>query len=266
MAEIVRDKRKEVKRLARTIDALREKARSAPPPAPFMEVARRRKTMAVIAEIKRRSPSKGPLAPGMDPTIMSRRYEAAGAAAVSVLTDGPRFGGSLEDMTMAARATRLPVLRKDFVVDPLQLLEARGAGASLVLLIARILTDEQLESLRKEAERLGMTALVEAHTAEEIARASRAGARLIGINNRDLSTFATDLSVSERLARLAPRDAILICESGIRSAGDVQRMARAGAHGVLVGEALVRDPNPEERLRALAAVPKRTMPWAASGP
>jgi indole-3-glycerol phosphate synthase len=215
--------------------------------------------VAVMAEYKRRSPSAGALAEGESPVTVAGGYRAAGAVALSVLTDAPDFHGSLRDLEAVAMASPgTPVLRKDFLVHPIQLLEARLAGASAALLIAAMLDDAELTGLLARTGEAGLEALVEVHTESEMERATEAGARLIGINNRDLSRLETDLAVTERLARLAPAGAVVVSESGIRSADDVRRIRDAGVHAVLVGEALLRRP-PTERaalLAALARVPR----------
>jgi indole-3-glycerol phosphate synthase len=227
-------------------------------PAPSLERALRAGAhVAVIAEYKRRSPSAGVLAAHEDPGAVAAAYRAGGAAGVSVLTDGPDFDGSLDDLEVVAGAVPgLPVLRKDFTIDAGQLLEARAAGASAALLITGILDDAELAALVAGAAALRLECLVEVHTEAELDRAVSAGARLIGINNRDLRRLETDLAVTERLAPLAPADATLVSESGIRSADDVRRVRDAGVHGVLVGESLLRllPAQRLEQLRRLAAV------------
>jgi indole-3-glycerol phosphate synthase len=201
---------------------------------------------ALIAEIKRSSPSKGAIAPGLDAVARARAYAAAGADAVSVLTEAKRFGGSLEDLAGVAAAVSLPVLRKDFVVDPYQVWEASDAGAAAVLLIVGALSDDDLSLLLTECQACDLDALVEVHDEVEMKRAAAAGAELIGINNRNLQTLTVDLRVTERLAARAPEGALLVSESGVTSADDARRLACAGARALLVGEALVRAPR--ERL------------------
>jgi indole-3-glycerol phosphate synthase len=196
--------------------------------------------VSVIAEVKRRSPSGGAIQETADPATVARAYKAGGASAVSVLTDQKYFGGSLSDLEAVTAAVDLPVIRKDFIIDELQVLEAAAAGASAILLIVRLLDPDQLRKLRETAEECGMEALVEVHADDELTAATESGARIIGVNNRDLDTLAIDLSVSERLVPRIPPGTIAVAESGIRSATDVQRMANAGAHAVLVGEALMR--------------------------
>lgn len=239
-----------------------------PAPPSLSAALRRGERIAVIAEYKRRSPSAGALAHGEDPVAVARAYRDAGAAAMSVLTDPVHFDGRLEDLEEAAGAVgggaglapggkaSLPLLRKDFIVDAGQLFEARLAGASAALLIAGILSDEELASLLAAAAGVGLECLVEVHTEEEMERTVAAGASIVGINNRDLRRLVTDLGVTDALAPLAPAGAVVVSESGIREADDVRRVRDAGGHAVLVGEALLRHP-PHERsalLRALAGV------------
>jgi indole-3-glycerol phosphate synthase len=211
--------------------------------------------LAVIAEIKRRSPSKGELAPDLDAALLAPRYEAGGAAALSVLTDGPFFGGTVDDLQSAHAATALPALRKDFVIDEVQVFETRGIGADAILLIvAAIPDDARLADLHALALELGLSALVETHDEAEVSRAVEAGARIVGVNSRSLQTFAEDLAIAERLADLLPPEVVRVAESAVRSVADAQRMADAGFDAVLVGEALVRAPDPEVLLAGMAAV------------
>lgn len=251
---IVVGKRTEAERLRAVRRDLARAAEDAPPPRPFMDPLRQSARVGVIAEVKRRSPGAGAIDPGLDPVRLSAEYEDGGAFAVSVLTDTAWFGGSLEDLETVRGARSVPVLRKDFVVDAVQVTEARAAGADLVLLIVRILESALLRDLRVMIHDMGMTALVEAHDEWEIDAALEAGAGLVGVNNRDLAVFRTDLAVTERLARYVPGDVLLVSESGIRDAGDVVRVAAAGADAVLVGEALVRSGAPEGLVGEMAAV------------
>ena len=237
---IVVGKRAEVERPRAARRDLARAAEDAPPPRPFTDPLRQSARVGVIAEVKRRSPGAGAIDPGLDPVRLSGEYEDGGAFAVSVLTDGTWFGGSLEDLRAVRGARGVPVLRKDFVLDPVQITEARAAGADLVLLIVRILDPALLRDLRAMIHDMGMTALVEVHDEWEIDAALEAGAALVGVNNRDLTVFRTDLAVTERLARYVPGDVLLVSESGICSSVDVSRVAAVGADAVLVGEALVR--------------------------
>jgi indole-3-glycerol phosphate synthase len=212
-------------------------------------------TVRVIAEIKRASPSAGTIDPTVDAAALAARYAQSGATAVSVLTDAPGFGGSLDDLRMVRATVSLPLLRKDFVVDRYQLLEAREAGADAVLLIAAALQDKQLETLLSAAQDLAMDALVEVHDRAELQQALDAGAQIIGVNNRDLKTFEVDLSTSEKLLPLVPSTLRAVAESGIRGAGEAQRLRAAGGANFLVGEALVRATDPAALVRELLAVP-----------
>jgi len=212
--------------------------------------------VGVIAEVKRRSPSAGAIALGLDPAAHARAYAAGGAVAVSVLTDGPHFGGSLEDLEQVAAAVTIPVLRKDFILDELQLLEARGAGASAVLLIVRALTPERLRHLARAARDLALGTLVEAHTAEELDRALSVEPTAVGINSRDLSTFLVDLGAAEALVPLVPARIPTIAESGIENRADVERFARAGTDLVLVGSSVARADDTAASVRALCGVPR----------
>jgi indole-3-glycerol phosphate synthase len=212
--------------------------------------------VSVIAEIKRASPSRGVFPTIVDPSVVAAEYVAGGAAAISVLTDEPFFCGSLTDMEAASEIAHeaesaVPVLRKDFIVDPYQIVEARAHGADAILLIVAALDDEMLTTLLGAARELGMDALVEVHDEEEMRRATSAGTRIIGINNRDLRTFTVDLAVTERLAPLAAAEAVVVSESGVYGQEDVRRLAVAGAHAVLVGEGLITAPDRAAAVRAL---------------
>jgi len=210
--------------------------------------------VSVIAEVKRRSPSKGELAEIPEPAALAAAYARGGAAAISVLTEERRFGGSLADLRAVRSAVDVPVLRKDFIVTPYQLLEARAAGADLALLIVAALDDDTLRRLHDEAGELGLSVLVEVHDEPETERAVALGAELIGVNARNLRTLDVDPDTFARLAPLVPDDRVLVAESGIAGPADVARFADRGARVVLVGEALVRDGNPEAAVRALAAL------------
>jgi indole-3-glycerol phosphate synthase len=207
----------------------------------------------VVAEVKRASPSLGAIRSGLDAVEQARRYAAAGAAAISVLTDGPGFGGSLDDLRAVRRAVDVPLLRKDFVVDRYQLLEARAAGADAALLIAAALPDDGLLRLREDCDALGLAALVEVHDDRELDAALAAGARLVGVNNRNLATFVVDLATSERLLPRLPRDVKGVAESGVKGPADVRRLRAIGAANFLVGEALVRADDPGALLAELRA-------------
>ena len=209
--------------------------------------------VAVIAEVKRSSPSKGALAEIGDPAWLAGEYAAGGAAAISVLTESRRFSGSLDDLVRVRLAVEVPVLRKDFIVTPYQLFEARAAGADLVLLIVAALTDPELICLVERAVSIGLTPVVEVHGPEEVARAVDAGARVIGVNCRDLRTLEVDRGVFARVAPLVPAGILKIAESGVRGPHDVLEFARAGADAVLVGESLVTGRDPRAAVADLVA-------------
>lgn len=209
----------------------------------------------IIAEFKRASPSKGVIHAGASAGETARRYEAGGAAALSVLTEEDFFNGSLTDLVEAKRSCALPVLRKDFIVEPFQVYEAAEAGADALLLIVAALSDDALKDLRSLTEDvLGMDALVEVHTAEEMRRAGAAGATLIGVNNRDLRTFQVSLDVSADLAQIAPPDTTLVSESGLRDSADIRFLRGHGFRAFLIGETLMRAGRPEDVLRELTRV------------
>ncbi len=254
--EILATKRDEVAGLRPRTAALESAASSAGRPRDFAGALRRPDgRLAVIAEIKRRSPSKGDLAPDLDAAATAKAFAAGGAAALSVLTDGPYFSGSLADLGAAREAAGIPVLRKDFTIHPLQVYEARAAKADAILLIVAALPDDSLlRDLHTLATELGMAALVEVDDEPGLERALKAGARVVGVTNRNLHTFSEDLSTAERLAAGMPPGAVAVAESAIRSAADAQRMADAGFSAVLVGEALVRSADPQSAVAALAAV------------
>jgi len=212
---------------------------------------RSREPINIIAEIKRRSPSKGVIREDFNPEWIAERYSRSGAAAISVLTEEDFFEGSLEHLRAVRACVELPLLRKDFVFDEYQLHEALNAGADAVLLIVAILEDVLLARLISRARELGLDALVEVHSADEMQRAIGAGASIIGINNRDLTTFNVDLKTSIELARLAPQDAILVSESGINTGDDIRRLREAGFSAFLVGEHLMHADDPGEALEQL---------------
>lgn len=239
---------------------LEEAVAAADPARPFLVDAGRDGVcspadLAVIAEVKRRSPSKGALAEGLDPALVAKAYATGGASALSVLTDGPHFGGSREDLVAARAACDLPVLRKDFTVADLDCYDARAMGADALLLIVAALSDAELARLHGLATRLGLAALVEVHDETELARALRVEARFVGVNQRDLHSFAVDSTRAARVGALIPDGIVRVAESGIASAADMARLADAGFHAVLVGEALVRAVDPAAALRALRGAP-----------
>jgi indole-3-glycerol phosphate synthase len=208
----------------------------------------------IVAEFKRRSPSAGTIRDDLSAADVASRYESGGACAISVLTDREFFGGSIDDLVAVRQATHLPILRKDFIIDAIQIYEAAIAGANAVLLIAAALEDDALATLRRTAEdELGLDAVVEVHTSEELRRAVGAGAKIIGVNNRDLLTFRTSLETSERLIAQAPRDRVMISESGLQDAKCLHHLQSLGFRGFLIGEALMRASDPETFLRDLIA-------------
>lgn len=231
------------------VDQLRHEVRGKAKPHALRD-ALRLDAINVIAEFKRRSPSKGPIRADANLIEVVKSYEAGGAAAISVLTEEDYFTGSLDDLRQVKAAVDLPALRKDFVFEEYQVYESAAAGADAILLIVAALDDEALLSLRRLAEdELGMDALVEVHTGEEMKRAVNCGARIIGVNNRDLRTFEVTLETSFSLAREAPADVLLISESGLHSSNDLRRLRAAGFHGFLIGETLMRADDPAQALR-----------------
>lgn len=248
--EIVAHHRLRVGDDPRLPDALVDAARATNPPRPFAE-SLGGPALSVIAEVKRRSPSKGEIAQDLDPATLAEAYASGGAACLSVLTDERFFGGSMSDLTAARAASGLPVLRKDFTLSANDVCDARLAGADAVLLIVSVLEYGQLCELMELADELHMACLVEAHCEREIERAVDAGARVIGVNQRDLTDFSVDHERAARLAKLVPGNVIKVAESGIRSADDAKRAAEAGYHAVLVGEMLVRSSDPAQAIREL---------------
>jgi indole-3-glycerol phosphate synthase len=237
--------------------ALRERAEAAPP-GPSLHAALAAEGVAVIAEIKRASPSKGDLAPDLAAPVQARAYVDGGAAAVSVLTEPDRFRGSLGDLADVA-ALGIPALRKDFVVDPYQVLEARAAGAAAVLLIVAALDEATLGELHDEARACGLDVLVEVHDEAEAATAVRVGATIVGINARDLRTFDVDRGAFSRLRPRLPARVLAVAESGVRDPDDVRDAARSGADAVLVGESLVRATDPTAAVAALVAAGRESV-------
>ncbi len=251
--EIVAEKRREhAHRDPVSLDELWRQASALPPARPFADAIRVPGQLRVIAEFKRRSPSAATIRPGADPADIARRYAHAGAAALSVLTDARFFDGSMADLRAARLAVTLPVLRKDFLLDERDLLQARLAGADAALLIVRILEPPALTALVAAARALGMAALVEAHSDGEIETALAAGATIIGVNHRDLDTLAIDLTLSARARALAPQ-AILVGESGIIVRSHMEMMRAHNVDAVLIGEALLRAPDPGAALEELLA-------------
>ncbi len=258
LEKIVAAKRLEVQRekLETPLRRVIEMATTAPPPRDFGKAVRREGRVNIIAEVKRASPSRGPLQPGADVATLARAYAAGGAVALSILTERRYFLGAPEDLTAAKEAAEPPVLRKDFLVDEWQVYQSRALGADAILLIARLLSDWDLERLLGLARSLHMDALVEINAEDEIARAADAGADIIGVNNRDLATLEVSLETSLRLADRLPPGVVRISESGIESAADVARLQAAGYGAFLVGERLMREADPGRVLRSLTGDPE----------
>lgn len=262
LSQIIERKRQRVKTAKRSVSLevlqlMAEQARTTATPHALVSALHNEDRNNIIAEFKRRSPSKGEIRPAADPAKIARAYESAGAAAVSVLTEEDYFEGSLDDLRAVWQAISLPILRKDFIMEEYQVYETAAAGADSLLLIVTALNDYMLGRLRELAEdELGMDALVEVHTREEMNRAERAGASLIGVNNRNLTTFEVSLETSAQLASMATDGALLVSESGIESAEDIHRLRNLGYRAVLMGETLMRADDP---IRLLAELTKPTL-------
>jgi len=256
LASILAETQARVAALQARASDLAKRATAAPFGKPFL--ASRNETVGVIAEVKRRSPSQGDIRPDLDPVKLAKAYVRGGAQAVSVLTEKAHFGGSLEDLTRVAASVNVPVLRKDFILNEVQVLEARAAGASAVLLIARIVKPNQLESLARIVRYWEMTPLIEVHDVSELDAALAASPEVLGVNARDLETLAMDPGRVEDMIRRIPPDVTVVAESGIETRADVERVAAAGADYVLVGTSVARQDHPEAAVRALVGVKRQS--------
>lgn len=248
--------RLELPELSRRRNALEREAADRPAPPSFRD-ALRGDRVRVVAEVKRRSPSAGVIRDDLEPGERAALYAEQGAAAISVLTDGTHFGGSVADLRAAVSRVAVPVLRKDFILDELQIVEARAAGAAAVLLIVRALSPERLRALLASARSAGLAGLVEVHSPAELDRALEAGADIVGVNSRDLDTFRIDVASAWELLATVPGELVAVAESGMRGREDVERAAAAGADAVLIGTALSAAADPVLLLRDLARVPHR---------
>ena len=250
LGKILETKHEEVTagRARHTVDALLKKIETQAAPLSFKKALRRENDVSIISEIKKASPSAGIIRPDFDPVSIAKSYASAGTNAISILTDEQYFQGSLSFIEQVRPEVAVPLLRKDFIVDDYQIYQARAVGADALLLIVAALDDRQLGALLQKTESLGMQALVEVHDEEEFKRAIDCGAAIIGVNNRNLTTFEVDLAVTERLAAMAPSEITLVGESGISSPEDIRRMVQCGIHAMLVGSHFMTQPDPGRAL------------------
>lgn len=256
LGQLTRDARQRADAVASTLPELRAAALDARPAAPFA-AALRGERVRVIAEVKRASPSKGPIAAGLDAAAQAAAYVSGGAAAISVLTEPTRFGGSLDDLTAVAASVDVAVIRKDFLVHPVQLWEARAGGASAALLIVRALAPDQLARLMDTAAEAGLATLVEIRDLAELERALAVGATVIGVNNRNLETLVIDPTTAPAVIPHIPASCIAVAESGMRTPADIAPAADAGADAILVGSAVSASADPSADVRALASIARR---------
>ena len=257
LEKIIETKSLEVDNLKRHFKKLLLESEKVSPPRDFLHSLMSDDLVGVIAEVKRRSPGAGAIRPKLNPVSLATDYESSGAVALSILTDTEYFGGSLKDLREVREFVGLPILRKDFIIDESQIYESLVSGADAILLIVSVLDDEQLRDYREMAESLGMAALIEAHDLSEVERGLSAGASLLGINNRNLKTFDTNLKTTIDLIREIPPEVVLVSESGVHSKEDVSMLGEAGVDAVLVGESLLRKDDPGKGVRNLSGQDKR---------
>lgn len=255
LEEIVAKRKEQLQRemSAHPLDVIKQEIKRASPPLDFKK-ALQKERITIIAEVKKASPSKGLICPDFRPTQIALQYERGGADAVSVLTEEAFFQGSSENLRKVRASVKLPVLRKDFIIDPYQIYESRTMGADAILLIASLLDAGKLAEYKKIADSLGLACLMEAHNEAELEKVLKAGAEIVGINNRDLTIFRVDLGTTTRLAQLVPKQCVLVSESGFQERADVLLAERAGADAVLIGETLMRSGDPSAKLRELRGV------------